>query len=165
MTAFLHIDDISFAYHGGSSVFKGFSSSLLSGRALGLLGTSGSGKTTLLRLIARLDATQSGKIQFEHDSPIVTLVSQDPVVFEHYSRYENATYRRFRGAYKDKFTMERFEHLAEILSLDHGFLDTRRPLTGMSGGQRQRMTLWGASSASTRTSSCSTSPVRGSTRP
>lgn len=140
MSAFLSLDDITFGYPG-VSVFSGLSASLLRGRSLGLLGTSGSGKTTLLRLIAGLDQPATGTVRFAEDRPIVTLVSQDPVVFEHYSRYENATYRRFRGAYKDKFETARFERLTRILSLDRGFLDHCRPLTGMSGGQRQRMIL------------------------
>jgi ABC-type Fe3+/spermidine/putrescine transport system ATPase subunit len=139
--AFIHVNKIRFAYKSGSDVFSDFSSTLLQGRVVGLLGPSGTGKTTLLRLISELETPTDGEIAFDSVSPIVTFVPQDPVLFEHYSRYENAIYRSRRGAYRQMFNMTRFKHLAHVLSLDEGFLDNRRPLPGMSGGQRQRLIL------------------------
>jgi ABC-type multidrug transport system ATPase subunit len=139
--AFIQLNNLRFAYTPGVNVFHHFSSALLEGRVVGLLGPSGTGKTTLLRLISRLEVPEEGEIIFKSESPIVTFVPQDPVLFEHYSRYENATYRSRRGSYRHKFDTARFKHLAHVLSLDDGFLDTRRPLPGMSGGQRQRLIL------------------------
>src|SRR5262249_38338581 len=58
-----------------------------------------------------------------------------------YSRRENARYRAMAGRYKSLFDEGSFEKLRIALGLSEEFLDDRRPIAPMSGGQRQRLAL------------------------
>jgi NitT/TauT family transport system ATP-binding protein len=51
---------------GGAVAIDGITLDILSGQFLAILGPSGCGKSTLLRLIAGLDAPQSGVVEIEH---------------------------------------------------------------------------------------------------
>ena len=95
----------------------------------------------MLRLIAGLEQQAAGTIVFGTSKPLITLVPQDPVIFEHYSRLENARYRQERGRHRDQFDEEVFRHLAAALGLDTELLNRHRPFEPMSGGQRQRLIL------------------------
>lgn len=141
MTAFLRLNALSFNYVGAAPVVSDLSCDLLRGRVTGLLGPSGCGKSTLLRLIAGLERPSKGEISFEHPSPLLSFVSQDPVIFEQYSRLDNARYRQRRGANRSRFREEIFGKLQHALGLNDGMLNSVTPYETMSGGQRQRLVL------------------------
>lgn len=141
MSAFVTLSSVTFSYSLDDVLLRRFTAEFCSGTISGLLGPSGSGKSTLLRLIAGLEQPAEGTISFEISEPLTTLVSQDPVIFEHYSRQENARYRHKRGRHRDRFSEEYFEHLTAILGLDGDLLNGSRPFEPMSGGQRQRIIL------------------------
>jgi cobalt/nickel transport system ATP-binding protein len=59
----IDIRDLSFSYHHGKKVFKGFNFSLKKGQRIGIIGPNGSGKTTLFHLIMGLLKPASGEIK------------------------------------------------------------------------------------------------------
>ncbi len=121
-----------------------------SGELLALLGPSGSGKTTLLRIIAGLEAPDSGSIAFHGADATATHVRERQVgfVFQHYALFghmtifENVAFglrvrpRRQRPAEPE--IRKRVQRLLELVQLD--WLAGRYPHQ-LSGGQRQRIAL------------------------
>jgi sulfate transport system ATP-binding protein len=111
-----------------------------------LLGPSGSGKSTLLRVIAGLEAPDSGAVFIEGDD-----VTRRPArtrevgfVFQHYAAFKHMTVAdnvafglTVRKRPKD-VTRARVAELLELVGLSH--LGKRYP-SQLSGGQRQRMAL------------------------
>ncbi|MDR0928865.1 MAG: ABC-F family ATP-binding cassette domain-containing protein [Oscillospiraceae bacterium] len=64
---------------GVVEVLKGASLTLQSGRRLGLVGANGSGKSTLLKIIAGLDAPDSGSVTFARGTQVGYLAQQGDV--------------------------------------------------------------------------------------
>ncbi|MDH3198343.1 MAG: sulfate ABC transporter ATP-binding protein [Candidatus Krumholzibacteria bacterium] len=120
------------------------------GELVALLGPSGCGKTTLLRIIAGLEAPDSGQILFEGEDVArqsarrrqVGFVFQHYALFRHMTVFENVAFgltvrpRRQRPP-KDAIR-RRVRDLLRLVQLEH-FAD-RLP-TQLSGGQRQRVAL------------------------
>jgi sulfate transport system ATP-binding protein len=124
--------------------------SISKGEFVALLGPSGSGKTTLLRMIAGLEAPDSGQIFFS-DSDVTTqsakqrdigFIFQHYALFRHLSVYENVAFglRVKRGAERLTETQisDRVMALLEMVQLD--WLKDRFPAQ-LSGGQKQRVAL------------------------
>ena len=62
----LRLEDLSFAYPGGSTpILDSLSLTLQSGERLGLIGPNGSGKTTFFHIIVGLLKPQSGTVRFK----------------------------------------------------------------------------------------------------
>ena len=120
------------------------------GELVALLGPSGSGKTTLLRIIAGLEAADSGTVLFEGEDATsrsvrerqVGFVFQHYALFRHMSVFENVAFglrvrprgvRPARPAIRDKV-----HSLLRLVQLDRyaGRLPSQ-----LSGGQRQRVAL------------------------
>jgi multiple sugar transport system ATP-binding protein len=116
------------------------------GECLVLLGPSGCGKTTLLRLLAGLEAVESGRIfigermvnDVAPSARDVAMVFQNYALYPHFTVYENVAFplraRRVDQAEVDRRVREAAGRL-ELSSL----LD-RRPAQ-LSGGQQQRVAL------------------------
>ncbi len=116
------------------------------GAVLSLVGPSGCGKTTLLRLIAGLEAPDSGSVEINGslasgsgvfippDKRKIGMVFQDYALFPHMSVFQNVAF----GLPK---TPARESRVAEVLDLVGlpGF-GPRRPHE-LSGGQQQRVAL------------------------
>lgn len=116
------------------------------GEFFGLLGASGSGKTTLLRMIAGLDAPDSGKI-FLKNGDITEIapekrgfgmVFQNYALFPHLDVFENIAFglkarKLSKADIKDK--------VAEALRLVELSGFERRRITELSGGQQQRAAI------------------------
>jgi putative spermidine/putrescine transport system ATP-binding protein len=141
MTPFVTVDGLTFGYLHDADIVRGLNAVFCRNLVSGLLGPSGSGKSTILRLLAGLEEPRQGTIRFSIPNPLIAFVTQDPVIFEHYSRAENARYRQHRGEGQERFSPATFELLAQVLSLDAATLNTNRPFQPMSGGQRQRLVL------------------------
>jgi sulfate transport system ATP-binding protein len=116
------------------------------GALLALLGPSGSGKTTLLRIIAGLEAQDSGTV-LHHDQDITHYSARDRkvgFVFQHYALFRHMTISdnigyglRVRGVKKAE-RQARVDELLKLIRLE-GF-GARYP-SQLSGGQRQRVAL------------------------
>ena len=116
------------------------------GSLTALLGPSGSGKSTLLRIIAGLEAPDSGHVWILGDDASAMTPQERGVgfVFQHYAAFKHMTVRenvafgltiRRRGK---AFIRARVDELLSLVQLE-GFAE-RFP-SQLSGGQRQRMAL------------------------
>ena len=134
---------------GSFTALSDVSLSVPAGELVALLGPSGSGKTTLLRIIAGLDAADSGAILFggEHAGrPArdrrVGFVFQHYALFRHLTVFENVAFglrvMPRRGRPSKAEIRERVLDLLGLVQLD--WLAERYPCH-LSGGQRQRVAL------------------------
>jgi sulfate transport system ATP-binding protein len=135
---------------GRFQALKDVSLRVASGELVALLGPSGSGKTTLLRIIAGLEAADSGSVMLEGEDATdrnardrrVGFVFQHYALFRHMSVFENVAFGlrvRPRAARPDEADIRRrVGQLLELVQLD--FMADRRP-SELSGGQRQRVAL------------------------
>jgi sulfate transport system ATP-binding protein len=121
-----------------------------SGELVALLGPSGSGKTTLLRIIAGLEAQDSGRVLFHGEDTSYTDVRKRNVgfVFQHYALFDHMTIldnvafglrvKPRAQRLPDAEIKKRANELLELVQL--GRFTTRYP-NQLSGGQRQRVAL------------------------
>ncbi|MDP8963936.1 MAG: sulfate ABC transporter ATP-binding protein [Cyanobacteriota bacterium] len=116
------------------------------GSLVSLLGPSGSGKSTLLRVIAGLEAPDTGKIWISGNDATRQSVQNRNIgfVFQHYALFKHLTIREniafglnIRKAQKGR-TKTRVDELLELIQLSG--LGNRYP-SQLSGGQRQRVAL------------------------
>ena len=135
---------------GTSSALNGVSLDIADGAFVALLGPSGSGKTTLLRIIAGLEAADSGHVLFGGedvtDRPVqdrrIGFVFQHYALFRHMTVAQNIAFgltvmkRRQRPRKAD--IAARVEELLALVQLPG--LGGRFP-SQLSGGQRQRVAL------------------------
>ncbi|MBF2002720.1 MAG: TOBE-like domain-containing protein [Synechococcales cyanobacterium M58_A2018_015] len=116
------------------------------GSLVALLGPSGSGKSTLLRLIAGLEAPDSGRIFVTGRDATYESVQKRGVgfVFQHYALFKHLTVRQniafgLEIAKQPKHRVRhRVNELLELIQLES--LGNRYP-SQLSGGQRQRVAL------------------------
>ena len=135
---------------GQTVVCDNLNLSIPSGELVALLGPSGSGKTSLLRIIAGLEAPDSGTVLFNDEDTTHVAVRERNVgfVFQHYalfghmSIFENVAFglrvrpkatRPAEAEIKKKVT-----ELLKLVQLD--WIADRYPHQ-LSGGQRQRIAL------------------------
>src|SRR5919199_5821612 len=116
------------------------------GSLVSLLGPSGSGKSTLLRVIAGLEAPDTGKIWIAGKDATHQSVQHRNIgfVFQHYALFKHLTIREniafglnIRKAQPTR-TKARVDELLELVQLSG--LGNRYP-SQLSGGQRQRVAL------------------------
>ncbi len=120
--------------------------SLPTGQLTALLGPSGGGKSTLLRIIAGLDAADSGTISIEGTNATQLPPQKRNVgfVFQHYAVFKHMTVAKnvafgleIRKRPKEEITAR----VDELLKLVHLSQFAHRMPSQLSGGQRQRMAL------------------------
>ncbi|MEN3281107.1 MAG: sulfate/thiosulfate transport system ATP-binding protein, partial [Solirubrobacteraceae bacterium] len=116
------------------------------GSLTALLGPSGSGKSTLLRVIAGLEAPDSGRVVIDGEdaTPLPAQRRGIGFVFQHYAAFKHMTVREnvafgLRIRKRPKAQIEaKVDELLEIVALKGHH--SRYP-SQLSGGQRQRMAL------------------------
>jgi sulfate transport system ATP-binding protein len=135
---------------GSFVALDGIDLTVESGELVALLGPSGSGKTTLLRVIAGLEAADTGTVLFDGDDATsrdashrrVGFVFQHYALFRHMTVFENVAFglrvrpRALRPAETE--IRRKVDELLALVQLD--YLGNRYP-SQLSGGQRQRVAL------------------------
>ena len=142
---FLSLQNLSKRY-GEAAAVRELSLDIERKEFFGLLGPSGCGKTTTLRMIAGLEAPDSGRIEFD-GRDITTLsperrgfgmVFQNYALFPHLNVFENVAFG-LRARKREK--AEIGERVRDALALVQLPGYDRRPVTELSGGQQQRVAI------------------------
>ncbi len=128
--------DVSFAF-GDRTLVKDFSTTIMRGDRIGLIGANGSGKTTLLKLLLGDLQPQSGEIKVGTQLQVAYFDQYRATLREDWNALENVA----EG--KDSVTINgRQKHAIGYLQ---DFLFTperaRAPITRLSGGERNRLLL------------------------
>ena len=134
--------NISKKYHSGvlsRQALQDVCFSVKRGEKVCVLGKSGSGKTTLLRVLAGLEAVESGKLTFDRKATKIGYVSQEYTLWPHRNVLDNLTLAPSLAAdqsindLKNKAVslLERFDLSEHIYSYPFE----------LSGGQRQRVAV------------------------
>jgi ABC-type nitrate/sulfonate/bicarbonate transport system ATPase subunit len=141
----LGVVDLSFGYAGKEAIFRNVTAafdvpSSGGGLCIAIMGPSGCGKSTLLKLLMGVLQPRSGRVVRNPAAGYASFLTQDPLLFEHYGREHNARYFATLTAVADRFRERQFQELLEQLGLERALGD-RGPVTEMSGGERQRLSL------------------------
>ncbi len=128
--------DVSFAF-GDRILMKDFSTTIMRGDRIGLIGANGSGKTTLLKLLLGNLQPQSGEIKVGTQLQVAYFDQYRATLREDWNALENVAEGR------DSVTINgRQKHAIGYLQ---DFLFTperaRAPITRLSGGERNRLLL------------------------
>jgi multiple sugar transport system ATP-binding protein len=141
----IRVDNLMKAF-GEFVAVRGSSFTVQDGEFFCLLGPSGCGKTTTLRMIAGLELPTSGRILLGGGDVTLKRASQRDIafVFQLFALYPHMNVRKniafplvSQGVPRTEIR-RRVEEAAEILRIAH-LLD--RPVSGLSGGDRQRVAL------------------------
>jgi iron complex transport system ATP-binding protein len=149
--AIVEARNLNFAY-GSLPVLSNVSLSLPRGAIGALIGANGSGKSTLIRVLAGLLAPSSGGV-FVEDVPLTSVALRERAKRIAYVPQSTSTVFPFTGMevvltgrspYSGRFSFESKHDqaiaLAALESVDAGHL-ANRPLTELSGGERQLVTV------------------------
>jgi thiamine transport system ATP-binding protein len=141
----LHIEDVTVRFDGSAAV-DGASLEVGNAEVVAVLGPSGSGKTTLLRVVAGLQAPDSGRVLLDGVDLAGTaphrrgigLVFQDHALFPHRDVAGNVSFGlRMRGDPPGRVAARTAE-LLDLVGLT-GF--EHRSVGSLSGGEQQRVAL------------------------
>ncbi|MGC8857328.1 MAG: ABC transporter ATP-binding protein [Anaerolineae bacterium] len=130
----------------GQPLLHGISFTVQAGETVCLLGPSGSGKSTLLRIIAGLEAPESGQILWNGEDytswpPHLRdfgLVFQDYALFPHLDVFANVAFG-LRMRHVSAAEIQR--RVSEVLALVNLQKFEHRRVTDLSGGEQQRVAL------------------------
>ncbi len=123
---------------------------IASGELVALLGPSGSGKTTLLRVIAGLEMSETGSVEFDGEDATersakdrkVGFVFQHYALFRHMTVFENIAFGlRVRPKSTRPSNSDINKKVSELLDLVQLGGYSKRYPSQLSGGQRQRIAL------------------------
>ena len=146
----IDIRNITKSFHN-VPVLKEINIDIKTGELMALLGPSGCGKTTLLRIIAGLEAPDSGSVFFQGEetsrqkiqSRKVGFVFQHYALFRHMTVFENVAYAPRRAGIYDRHELEALVEKCLRQAMLWDEVKDRLDLLGtrLSGGQQQRLTL------------------------
>jgi spermidine/putrescine transport system ATP-binding protein len=127
-------------------LLDGISFPVRPGETVCLLGPSGSGKSTLLRIIAGLEAPDSGRVLWNKTDLSSTpahrrdfgLVFQDYALFPHLDVFSNAAFGLRMRSWPENEIQARVTEVLELVNMN-GF--ESRSVTDLSGGEQQRVAL------------------------
>jgi len=129
--------DVGFAWPDGAVVVRDFSTTILRGDRIGLVGPNGSGKTTLLKLLLGDLAPTTGEVRLGSQRQVAYFDQYRATLREDWNALENVAEGR------ESVTVNgRQKHAIGYLQ---DFLFTaeraRAPITRLSGGERNRLLL------------------------
>jgi ATP-binding cassette, subfamily B, bacterial len=145
------VNNISFRYPGGASVFEKFSLRIQPGQRVGLVGQSGGGKSSLFVLLQRFYDVEQGSITIDGQDiarvtqqslrEAISVVPQDISLF-HRSMLENIRYGRPNATDDEVLRAAIAARCDFVENLPQGF-ETMVGDRGvkLSGGQRQRIAI------------------------
>jgi ATP-binding cassette subfamily B protein len=146
----ISLEDVSFAYANGASIFQHLSLTIPAGQRVGVVGPSGAGKSTLVRLIARMADPTEGRVVVDgqdvaglrQDSlrRAIAVVPQD-VSLLHRSVRDNLCYGRPDATDEQVAAAAVAAHCDDFIRALPAGYDTLVGERGtrLSGGQRQRI--------------------------
>ncbi|MFZ9471923.1 MAG: ABC-F family ATP-binding cassette domain-containing protein [Candidatus Nanopelagicaceae bacterium] len=123
--------------YGKGDVLKSISLGVLRGERIGIVGRNGGGKSTLLRILVGAEAPDSGRISFLNGLSLGYLAQVD-------SFADDATI--LSAIFGDSATHSwasdpKAREVLEGLFGSHNESDFNRPIAGLSGGERRRVSL------------------------
>ena len=123
--------------YGKGDVLKSISLGVLRGERIGIVGRNGGGKSTLLRILVGQEAPDSGRISFLNGLSLGYLAQVD-------SFADDATI--LSAIFGDSATHSwasdpKAREVLEGLFGSHNESDFNRPIAGLSGGERRRVSL------------------------
>lgn len=138
----IHFNNISFGY-GDANIFESLNwnieSPTVSKKQIHcVLGPSGFGKTTLFKLILGIENAQKGTIEININK--IAYVPQEPVLFDHLSIKENATFFKRIKAKRNQFDQSIFDKYTDVLDVSD-LLTSKNKISELSGGQKRRISL------------------------
>ncbi|MFN8464774.1 MAG: ABC transporter ATP-binding protein [Caldilineaceae bacterium] len=144
--AVLDVDSVVKSFTPGVRVLDDVTIHVDDGEIACLLGPSGCGKTTLLRIIAGLEAPDSGRVLFDGedvvDLPVYQrrfgFMFQDYALFPHMSVAANVAFGLRMGGWDKLRQQARVDEMLGIVDLG-GY--QRRTIDELSGGEQQRVAL------------------------
>ncbi len=132
----VELQDVSFAY-GKRTLVRDFSTTIMRGDRIGLIGPNGSGKTTLLRLLLGQLQPQEGEIRIGTQLDVAYFDQYRSTLREDWNALENVAEGRefveINGARKHAIG-----YLQDFLFTPER---ARAPITRLSGGERNRLLL------------------------
>lgn len=140
----LIIENVSKVYKGSVWGLKDFNMELESG-VVGLLGPNGAGKSTLMRILASITRPSKGRVIWngkdiaKHPNHLRSILGYLPQDFNVYPNLNATEFLEYIAAIKglDKITSgKRIEELLRVLNI---FDNRKQPLSGYSGGMKQRV--------------------------
>ena len=142
----LELKNITKSFGKDEDVLRGISLSIEKGEFITLLGASGCGKTTTLRIIAGLEAPDSGNVyldgkdvtDLEPNQRGVNTIFQNYALFPHMTVADNVGYGLKLKKVPKQEIKKRVSDMLELVQLS-GF-EKRKP-DQLSGGQRQRVAI------------------------
>ncbi len=140
----LTIENVGKVYKGGTVALADFSLDLGPG-VLGLLGPNGAGKSTLMRILATVTRPTSGRVLWNGEdtakSPTALRASLGylPQDFGVYPNLSAVEFLEYLAAVKGVPARVARPRIAELLALVNLTEAAKRPLSGYSGGMRQRV--------------------------
>ncbi|ANY66069.1 ABC transporter [Paenibacillus sp. BIHB 4019] len=145
--SYFEASNLSFKYgKERGNILDNFSMQIAKGELVGLLGPSGGGKSTLLRIVAGLEAPQSGTVAVNGKTLVdkhcfvqpekrgIGMIFQDYALFPHLTVEGNIKFGLHRLPRKER--QQRLESMLELIRL--GDYRRRYPHE-LSGGQQQRV--------------------------
>jgi len=132
----IEAEDVAFAW-GGRAIVDGFSTTILRGDRVGLIGPNGSGKTTLLKLLLGELAPQSGSVRLGTNLQIAYFDQHRAQLREDLSALDNVAEGREYITIGDS-RKHALGYLQDFLFSPER---ARAPITALSGGERNRLLL------------------------
>lgn len=147
----IEFKNVHFGYKKNKTIINDFSSKILPGQKVAIVGPTGAGKTTMVNLLMRFYETNSGEILIDGKSTkdltrenvhdLFCMVLQDTWLFEGTIK-ENIVYNN------DKITDEQVEEACKAVGLDHfiktlpeGYNTILNEDASLSAGQKQLVTI------------------------
>ncbi len=132
------------AGYGSRTVLFDVDAAVRSGEILGIFGHNGAGKTTLLRALAGSLPLRSGTVRVTSgdemaERPVIRLVPQEEMVFEHLSVRENLMVGLWNDKNAWRSADKRIGAVCELLPTVGRILDRRGG--ALSGGERRQVAL------------------------